>query len=360
MITLLVEDDRDLAANIGEFLESPGHRVDYATDGLIARRLCSDNRYDAIILDVGLPGANGVDVCRWLRKEARCSTPVLMLTARDLETDVLAGFEAGADDYLRKPFSLKELAARLGAITRRGRRGSGVLSVSDLELDVDTLTVRRGGLKRTLTPSGLRILELLMRASPAVVSREQLVEFSGARQHRPRMRHCVRTFICCARPWIRQSSRACCTQSTVLATGWRPIQMRAEHSLHSRFFWAIGVIVALLVTSFAVALALFVDVLEEELLARVVRTELQEMPGNADAGSVDHTPHAEGLRRWTVPATDPSGLPPPLRRCPRAFARSHGTTGRMYSPENSSPRDIFMPSWPISRMSSASSSDSCV
>ena len=92
--------------------------------------------------------------------------------------------------------------------------------------------------------------------------------------------------------------------------------MRAEHSLHSRFFWAIGIIVALLVTSFAVALALFVDVLEEELLERVVRTELQEMPGNAAAGSLDHTPHAEGLRRWTVPATDPSALPPPLRRMP--------------------------------------------
>jgi len=92
--------------------------------------------------------------------------------------------------------------------------------------------------------------------------------------------------------------------------------MRAEHSLHSRFFWAIGIIVGLLVTSFAVALALFVDVLEEELLARVVRTELQEMPGNADAGSVDHTPHAEGLRRWTVPATDSRGLPAPLRRMP--------------------------------------------
>lgn len=71
MITLLVEDDRDLAANIGEFLELIGHRVDYATDGLSARRLCSDNRYDAIILDVGLPGASGLDVCRWLRREAR-------------------------------------------------------------------------------------------------------------------------------------------------------------------------------------------------------------------------------------------------------------------------------------------------
>jgi DNA-binding response OmpR family regulator len=176
MIILLVEDDQDLAANVAEFLESVGHQVDYAADGLSARRLCSANRYDAIVLDVGLPGANGLDVCRWLRTEARRSTPVLMLTARDLETDVLAGFEAGADDYLRKPFSLKELAARLGALARRGRSADEPLHVADLELDVGSLTVRRAGVKRTLTPSGLRILELLMRSYPTVVSREQLVE----------------------------------------------------------------------------------------------------------------------------------------------------------------------------------------
>lgn len=176
MNVLLVEDDRDLAANVGEFLESSGHQVDYATDGLLARRLCSENRYDAIVLDVGLPGASGLEVCRWLRTEARRSTPVLMLTARDLETDVLAGFEAGADDYLVKPFSLKVLAARLVAIARRGRLACGTLSVADLDLDMETLAVHRRGLTRTLTPSGLRILELLMRTSPAVVSREQLVE----------------------------------------------------------------------------------------------------------------------------------------------------------------------------------------
>jgi DNA-binding response OmpR family regulator len=176
MIILLVEDDQDLAANVGEFLESVGHQVDYAPDGLSGRRLCSTNRYDAIVLDVGLPGANGLDVCRWLRTEARRSTPVLMLTARDLETDVLAGFEAGADDYLRKPFSLKELAARLGVLARRGRSADEPLHVADLELDVGSLTVHRAGVKRTLTPSGLRILELLMRSYPTVVSREQLVE----------------------------------------------------------------------------------------------------------------------------------------------------------------------------------------
>lgn len=176
MIILLVEDDRDLAANLGEFLESSGHQVDYAGDGTLACRLCSSNRYDAIVLDVGLPGMGGLEVCRRLRTEAHQSTPVLMLTARDLESDVLAGFEAGADDYMRKPFSLKELSARLAAIVRRGRVGGGALRVADLTLDPSTLAVYRGGARRSLTPSGLRILELLMRSSPGVVSREQLVE----------------------------------------------------------------------------------------------------------------------------------------------------------------------------------------
>ncbi len=176
MLILLVEDNRELAAELGEYLESAGHQVDYAIDGSLACRLCSTNRYDAIVLDVGLPGMSGLDVCRWLRTEARQNTPVLMLTARDLESDVLAGFEAGADDYMSKPFSLKELSARLAAIVRRGRACGVSLSVDDLVLDVDTLAVARGGIKCSLTPSGLRILELLMRASPSVVSREQLVE----------------------------------------------------------------------------------------------------------------------------------------------------------------------------------------
>jgi DNA-binding response OmpR family regulator len=164
------------AANLGEFLESAGHQVDYAADGSIASQLCSTNRYDAIVLDVGLPGMSGLEVCRRLRTEARQATPVLMLTARDLESDVLAGFEAGADDYMRKPFSLKELSARLAAIARRGRASLGSLAVADLVLDVDTLSVRRGDARCSLTPSGLRILEVLMRTSPGVVSREQLVE----------------------------------------------------------------------------------------------------------------------------------------------------------------------------------------
>lgn len=176
MNVLLVEDDRDLASNVGEFLEALGHQVDYASDGLQARALCTDNRYEAIILDVGLPGASGLDVCRWLRTEARLATPVIMLTARDLETDVLAGFEAGADDYLKKPFSLKELAARLAALLRRGGVAGAERAVADLRLDVATHTVHRAGVRRPVTPSGLRLLDLLMRLSPAVVTRDQMIE----------------------------------------------------------------------------------------------------------------------------------------------------------------------------------------
>ena len=176
MNVLLVEDDRDLASNVGEFLEALGHQVDYASDGLQARALCTHNRYEAIILDVGLPGASGLDVCRWLRTEARLATPVIMLTARDLETDVLAGFEAGADDYLKKPFSLKELAARLAALLRRGGVAGAERAVADLRLDVATHTVHRAGVRRPVTPSGLRLLDLLMRLSPAVVTRDQMIE----------------------------------------------------------------------------------------------------------------------------------------------------------------------------------------
>jgi len=201
MNVLLVEDDRDLASNVGEFLEALGHQVDYASDGLQARTLCTENRYEAIILDVGLPGASGLDVCRWLRGEARLATPVIMLTARDLETDVLAGFQAGADDYLKKPFSLKELAARLAALSRRGRVPGAERTVGDLQLDVTNHTVHRAGVRRPVTPSGLRILDLLMRASPAVVTREQLTELlwgdtppmsdAALRAHMHMLRHVV-------------------------------------------------------------------------------------------------------------------------------------------------------------------------
>ena len=174
MQLLLIEDNLDLSANVGEFLESRGHVVDYARDGAKGLELAANDSYDAVILDLGLPGMDGVTLCQRLRETARKDVPLLMLTARDTEADKLRGFEAGADDYLTKPFSLPELLARLNAIVRRTVGAKGVLHVEDLTFDLRTLSIRRGNRIVTLAQTGMRILEQLMRASPGVVTREQI------------------------------------------------------------------------------------------------------------------------------------------------------------------------------------------
>jgi DNA-binding response OmpR family regulator len=171
MHILLVEDNQDLAANIGEFLESRGDVVDYAADGVTGLHLASTHRYDAVVLDLGLPGIDGLALCRRLREDTRSDVPVLILTARDTERDKLTGFELGADDYLVKPFSLPELHARLKALGRRAVGRAEVLQIADLSFDVRALIVRRRGRRIDLTPAGLRLLERLMRASPGVLSR---------------------------------------------------------------------------------------------------------------------------------------------------------------------------------------------
>ncbi|HEY4212917.1 MAG TPA: response regulator transcription factor [Steroidobacteraceae bacterium] len=174
MQLLLIEDNLDLSANVGEFLESRGHVVDYARDGAKGLELAASDSYDAVILDLGLPGMDGITLCKRLRETARKDVPLLMLTAKDTEADKLRGFEAGADDYLTKPFSLPELLARLTAIVRRTVGAKGVLHVEDLTFDLRTLSIRRGNRTITLAQTGMRILEQLMRASPGVVTREQI------------------------------------------------------------------------------------------------------------------------------------------------------------------------------------------
>jgi DNA-binding response OmpR family regulator len=174
MNILLVEDNADLAANIGEFLESRGQTVDYAHDGLTGLHLTASNHYDALILDLNLPGMDGLALCQRLREGAHRDLSILMLTARDTEPDKLRGFDAGADDYLTKPFSLLELLARLKALKRRHSDPHGLLEVADLSFDPRTLIVRRAGRRIELTPTGLRLLEQLMRASPGVVTRPQI------------------------------------------------------------------------------------------------------------------------------------------------------------------------------------------
>ncbi len=175
-LVLIVEDNRNISEMVGEYLEGRGFEVDYASDGQDGYRLAVENNYDVIVLDLMLPRLDGVEVCKRLRAEARKSTPVLMLTARDTLDEKLTGLSSGADDYLTKPFAIQELEARLRALIRRERRqvGSEVLRVADLTLDPVSMRAIRGGVELVLSPIGLRLLTILMRESPRVVSRQEI------------------------------------------------------------------------------------------------------------------------------------------------------------------------------------------
>jgi len=172
MYILVIEDNPDLVENLSEFFEDGGHIVDIAYNGLTGLNFALNNAYDVIVLDLMLPGMDGLEVCSRLRKENH-NTPVLMLTARDTLDNKLDGFNSGADDYLIKPFALPELEVRLIALARRG--GAAVtqqqLRVEDLVFDQQTLRVTRSGLQIDLPPIPIKILALLMQKSPAVVSR---------------------------------------------------------------------------------------------------------------------------------------------------------------------------------------------
>jgi DNA-binding response OmpR family regulator len=172
---LVVEDNVDLAAMLGDYLEGRGHRADFAGDGATGLRLALANPYDAIVLDRALPRLDGIEVCRQLR-QGGCATPVLMLTARDTTQDKIAGLASGADDYLVKPFELAEVEARLQALHRRatGKLRRGVLRVADLEYDPGALEARRGGRLLALNPTSRKLLEFLMRETGRIVTREEL------------------------------------------------------------------------------------------------------------------------------------------------------------------------------------------
>ncbi len=173
---LVIEDNPDLAANVCDFLEAKGHVVDVAGDGITGLHLAVTGDFDAIVLDIVLPGMDGLTLCRKFREEARRTTPVLMLTARDALDDRVAGLECGADDYVLKPFALRELEARLKALVRRSSSEvtQSVLRVGNLEFDPAQLQVRRGPRVLNLPPIPLKLLETLMRASPRVVRREEM------------------------------------------------------------------------------------------------------------------------------------------------------------------------------------------
>ncbi|MBI4983938.1 MAG: response regulator transcription factor [Rhodocyclales bacterium] len=174
---LVVEDNPDLAANLVDYLAARGHLADAAGDGQSGLRLAAQGDYDVILLDLMLPGIDGLTLCRRLRQEAGRLTPILMLTARDTLDDKIAGLEAGADDYVVKPFALREVAARVKALARRAQAGSPrqTLQVGDLVFDTGPFSVQRAGAGIVLPPIPLRLLEALMRASPRVLGRDELV-----------------------------------------------------------------------------------------------------------------------------------------------------------------------------------------
>ena len=177
MYALIIEDNPDIVANLFGFLEPQGFTLDVAYSGNAGLELACQSNYDVIVLDLELPGMDGVEVCQRLRKDARKATPVLMLTARDTVKDKLVGFDVGADDYLVKPFSLIELEARLRALVRRARNENveHILEFGDLQFDLSRCEAKRAGRILSLTPTGYKLLEALMRKAPAILPRETLL-----------------------------------------------------------------------------------------------------------------------------------------------------------------------------------------
>ena len=178
---LLVEDNEDILANLYAFFEPMGYVLDCARNGRAGLQMAIEHDFDCIVLDVMLPGLDGVSLCRRLRQEHKCATPVIMLTARDAVADRVTGLEAGADDYLVKPFAFRELEARIRALLRRGRLQSatgmdrgGLWTCADLTLNEEEHWAARQGRRLRLSPTGFRILKELLRVAPGLVRRQHL------------------------------------------------------------------------------------------------------------------------------------------------------------------------------------------
>lgn len=178
MKILLVEDEAKTLQLIKQGLEQHNIEVDIAYDGLMGLTLAQRNPYDLLITDIILPEINGLNLCRKLR-ESGFETPILLLTALSTTADIITGLDAGADDYLGKPFEFSELMARIRALTRRNKTisaPSNVLRVADLELNQDTKQVKRAGKEILLTAKEFNLLELLMRHPGRVISKVELAE----------------------------------------------------------------------------------------------------------------------------------------------------------------------------------------
>lgn len=176
MHILIVEDDADIAGNLYDYLAARGYEVDAAPNGLTALHLLSTQQFDAVVLDLGLPGMDGLTLARRIRQDAKSSVPILMLTARDTLDDKLAGFGAGADDYLVKPFALKEVEARIQALLKRaqGRVVEHAMSFGELSYDPFSGIATWQGKPLKLSPKSLKLLVTMLAQPGRLFAREEL------------------------------------------------------------------------------------------------------------------------------------------------------------------------------------------
>lgn len=174
---LIIEDNAALVANLFDYFESIGYIMDAAPDGMTGLHLATRNNYDVILLDLMIPGIDGIEVCRRLRNEYRNETPIIFLTAKGTLTDKIEGFDTGGDDYVVKPVELPELERRIKAQVKRTQNYStyaNIITYSDLTYNKDSLEVKRGDKLIQLNPVCRKILEVLIRNAPNVVTRESL------------------------------------------------------------------------------------------------------------------------------------------------------------------------------------------
>ena len=224
MHILIVEDEQRLAILLRRVLTEERHSVDVANDGDTGLDLALSDTYDAAILDVMLPGVDGIEICRQMRAE-RIMTPVLMLTARGAIEDRVLGLNVGADDYLTKPFAMEELLARVNALLRRRERRFDenlVLTVGDLTLDLPRHEVRRAGRLIDLTAKEFALLEYLMRHAGHVLSRTQIVD-AVWRYDMEALSNVVDIYIHYLRDKINQGF----SRSLVKTVPWRGLQDRS-------------------------------------------------------------------------------------------------------------------------------------
>lgn len=202
---LFAEDHQALAENLSEYFADDGYQADFAADGLTALHLLATNQYDVVVLDIMLPGVSGLEICSRLRKDLGSTVPVLMLTALDSIDDKVNGFGAGADDYLAKPFDMRELELRIQALGRRKLAVGQRLRAGDIEFDPGTLTVTDArGAKLVLSGYSATLFEALMGAYPNFISYQRLGDrLWGAEANGPE--HTIRTHIYLLRKLLKQA-----------------------------------------------------------------------------------------------------------------------------------------------------------